>query len=296
MLRNIIRYGSRLILFALLSACLCGKAEAAPADVLVVGDTRLKPVQEVVAGIEETMGMRVPVYSPGEAHDKLPALVKKHSARTVIALGRNPIQESLTLPASIHVLYALVILPPDIHRPNTTGVYMGTPISEYVKMVAAYLPGLKKISVIASPRVLKALGNDTPPRITAYQANTVYDFVKTVKQLDSPDALLLLPDISLLTRTALEETFLFSFRNKVPLLGISKKHVRHGALFALEFDTRHIGKRLGKMAMESLQGNLQQKKAVPSQQFNLYVNKGTAEKMGISIPDKMLKIAVAVYP
>ena len=34
---------------------------------------------------------------------------------------------------------------------------MGTPISEYLKVVDSYLPSLKKISFIGSPEVLEVL-------------------------------------------------------------------------------------------------------------------------------------------
>ena len=151
--------------------------------------------------------------------------------------------------------------------------------------------------MIASPKVLNVLDHTDQPQLTTYLASNSYDFVDTVKGLDTADALLLLPDITLLTKTALEESYLFSFRNKVPLLGISKKHVRQGALFALEFDPRQVGRRLGLMAAGTLQGQrVDHNQAIPSTYFNLYINRETAEKMGITIPAEMLAIAKNVYP
>ena len=282
----------------LIAVCLCGANEARAAEVVVVGDTRLKPVVQVIAGIREAMEKQVAVYAPSEVKaGKLSSIVRQQNARTVIALGRESISEALKLPTSVTVLYALVILPPRIDRPNTAGLYMGTPIKEYLNLVASYLPSLKNICVIASPKVLNVLDHTDQPQLTAYQARNAFDFVDTVKGLDTADALLLLPDITLLTKTALEESYLFSFRNKVPLLGISKKHVRQGALFALEFDPRQVGLRLGLMAAGSLQGQrVDHNQAIPSTYFNLYINRETAEKMGITIPAEMLAIAKNVYP
>jgi hypothetical protein len=277
--------------------CLCGVAQAGPAEVLVVGDTRLKPVTLMVAGIKEVLDRKVPVYTPDKARGKLSAIVNKHAARIVIALGREAIGEALTLPTSVTVLYGLVILPPRIDRPNTAGMYMGTPIKEYLDLVASYLPGLKNICVIASPQVLEVLDRSDQPRLTTYLASNSYDFVDTVKGLDTADALLLLPDISLLTKTAIEESYLFSFRKKVPLLGISKMHVRQGALLALEFDPGSVGRHLGTMAAASLEGqSIDRNQARPSEHFNLYINRETAQKMGITIPAEMLAIAKNVYP
>ncbi|MBW2467012.1 MAG: hypothetical protein JRF02_06895 [Deltaproteobacteria bacterium] len=278
--------------------CLCFANEARPAEVIVVGDTRLKPVVEVIAGIRSSVKKEIEVYAPSETRaGKLSKIVKQEGALTVIALGQESLEEALSLPPEITVLYTLVILPPKTSRQNTTGVYMGTPIREYLKVIDSYLPDLKKISVIGSPEVLEVLDHSNRNHLMTYRARNAFDFVSIVKKLKKPDALLLLPDISLLTKTALEESYLFSFRKKVPLLGISKKHVRQGALFALEFDPEKVGRRLGSMAAASLEGKVfAQGQALPSQNFSLYINRETAKKMGISIPEEMIKIAAGVFP
>jgi len=271
---------------------------ARPAEVVVFGDTRLKPVVQVIEGFRSVIKAKPAVYSPAKIKSgKLDNIVRKEGARIVVALGQDSLNEALSLPSSLTVLYALVILPPKTARPNTAGVYMGTPIREYLKVVDTYLPELKKISVIASPEVLEVLDHSNQDNLKTYRARSAFDFVSIVKGLDRPDALLLLPDVSLLTRTALEESYLFSFRKKVPLLGISKKHVRQGALFALEFDPEKVGRRLGSMAQAALKGNVfKQEQALPSENFSLYINRDTAKKMKIAIPDEMIKVAAGVYP
>lgn len=287
----------QIILLLLTATIVCGTSVAGTDEVLVIGDTRLKPVVQMVAGIEDAMDRRVPVYSPSEVKGKLSALVEKHAARTVIALGRQSIKEALTLPPSITVLYNLIILPPDIVRPNTAGMYMGTPIKEYLSLLTTYLPDLRKICVIASPQVLSVLGNNPVPQVTVYKVNNTFDFVDNIKKLKGVDALLLLPDISLLTNKAFEEIYLFSFRQKVPLLGISKKNVRQGALLALEFDPESSGRSLGKMARDSLKRHgFVKNQALPPQHFNLYINRNTAKKMDIVIPEEMFEMANTVYP
>ena len=129
-LRPIEQYLHRFVAILLIAAvCLCGVSEARSAEVVVVGDTRLTPVVQVIAGIREAMEMQVAVYTPSEVKArKLSSIVRKEGARSVIALGRESISEALKLPTSVTVLYALVILPPQINRPNTAGIYMGTPI------------------------------------------------------------------------------------------------------------------------------------------------------------------------
>ena len=288
------RYLTPLLLLALL---LCGVSKTEARDLLVVGDTRLRPVVQVIAGVKQEVSARVLVYTPAEVRGKLDKVIRQHRIQTVIVLGRESIREALSLPSSVTVLYALVIMPPEIDRPNTAGLYMGTPIRKYVEMIATYLPEIKRISVIATPKVLALLDSDSSPQITAYKVGNTFDFIDTVKGIKASDALLLLPDISLMTKTVVKESYLFSFRHRVPLLGISKKHVRQGALFALEFNPERVGRQLGIMAQASFAGqDVGHGQASPSQYFNLYVNRETARKMGVTIPPEMLKLADTVYP
>lgn len=267
------------------------------AEVLVIGDNTLKPVVDVVAGIRETLPSAFTVISPTEANGRLAEIVAREGARTVIALGNDAIRDALQLPPRISVIYDLVVLPPKCARPNTTGMYMGTPVIAYLDFITKYLPSLKKISVVSSPQTMEILGSKGFSQVVSHQATNSFEFINTVKQLNSGDALLLLPDVGLLTATAVEETYLFSFRAKIPILGLSEKHVRQGALFALVFDPVSVGRLLGERAAQSLAGaDVGQFPPVPSTNFDLYVNRETARKMGIAIPAEVLKMAKVVFP
>ncbi|OGR04798.1 MAG: hypothetical protein A2511_12865 [Deltaproteobacteria bacterium RIFOXYD12_FULL_50_9] len=267
------------------------------AEVLIIGDITLKPVVDVVAGIRETLPSAFTVISPSDETGRLAEIVAREGARTVIALGNDAIKDALQLPANIAVIYDLVVLPPKYDRPNTTGMYMGTPVVTYLNFITKHLPSLKKISVISSPQTMEILGGIGFSQVASHQVTNSFDFINTVKQLNSGDALLLLPDLGLLTATAVEETYLFSFRAKIPILGLSEKHVRQGALFALVFDPVSVGRMLGERAAQSLAGaDIGQIPPAPSTHFDLYVNRETARKMGITIPDAMFKMAKAVFP
>ena len=150
----------------------------------------------------------------------------------VVALGREALEEALRLPSSISVIYDLVITPPVVKRPNTTGCYIAIPVKEYASVVRKYLPSIKRIAVVGSPDLVRSLEGPADLRLLTYKVRNSFELVETVKQLDSVDAILLLPDVTLLTSAALEEIYLYSFRRGIPILGISEKDVRQGALFA----------------------------------------------------------------
>ena len=275
-----------------LSACLCHAT-----DVLVVADAKLKPVVEIISGIGKTLKTPLKTYSPSQVKGSLEELASKEHAKIVVALGREAIAEALRLPPSVLVIYGLVVIPPAINRPNTTGFYMATPVREYAELVGSHLRGLTRIAVLGSRDQLTLLAPGDSALLTNYSVRSSFDFVSTLKQLNGADAILLLPDATVLTATAMEEAYLLSFRKNIPLLGISEKSVKEGALCALVVDPVHVGRVIGEYATRALKGgNVGQLPPSPPRKFDLFVNLDTARKMGIRLPEEMLRSAKRTFP
>jgi ABC-type uncharacterized transport system substrate-binding protein len=267
------------------------------ADVLIIADAQLKPVIEVTHGLRKTLHATTKTYSPTEVRGNLAALLQQENARVVIALGREALAEALTLPASIPVIYDMVVTPPTVNRPNTIGFYMATPTSEYAELVRKHLPSLKRMAVVASYDFLNILANNVSAPTFSYSVKNTVEFVNTVKQLENTDAILLLPDSGVMTSTAMEEAYLLSFRKRIPLMGISERHVREGALLALVVDMVDVGKIIGEYATTALKsGSVGQPAALPPRKFELFLNMDTARKMRISIPDEVVRMAKRAYP
>lgn len=289
------RFGAAVV--AVLLLLLLPAADSMASEVIIIGDTQLKPVLGIIEGIRETLKTPASVYSPSDIKGRLNNIVSKEGASTVIALGKDAIDDALQLPPAVSVIYDLVIVPPPGNRPNTTGMYMATPIGEYISLIKKYLPPIKRISVVSNHDLTRTLGGAGYSQLTSHNAGNSAELVSKIKQLEDVDALLLLPDVNTLTSSATEEIYLFSFRKKIPLLGISERHVRQGALLALVFDPVTVGRKLGERASDALSGvNIGKIPPSPSQKFDLFINMDTARKMGIAVPDEMLKRAKQVYP
>lgn len=267
------------------------------ADVLIIADAQLKPAMEITQGMRKTLRASMKTYSPSEVRGSLPAMVQREEARVVVALGREALSEALTLPPSIPVIYDMVVTPPPISRPNTAGFYMATPASEYTELLRNYLPALKRVAVVASNPFLSILASDISAPFSSHSVRNTVEFVSMVRKLDNTDAILLLPDSGVLTTTAMEEAYLLSFRRRIPLLGISERHVREGALMALVVDLVNVGKIMGEYAARALKsGSVGQPPAAPPRKFELFLNMDTARKMRITIPDRVMRMAKRAYP
>jgi putative ABC transport system substrate-binding protein len=295
---NVMRgVGRRLLLFSILSSLFFIATASESADVIVVGDAQLAPVAHIISGIRETLDAPLSVYPPGNVKDRLKGITEREDAKVVVALGRDALDEALRLPTSIPVIYDLVITPPNIERSNTTGFYMATPVREYMSVVRKYLPSIKHVAVVGSPPLIRAVEGGGDSHVALHRAGNSFQLVETVQHLESVDAILLLPDVRLLTQSALEEIYLFSFRRGIPILGISEKNVRAGSLFALVFDPVSVGKNIGEDATRAINGiDIGRIPPSPPGRFELFVNRGTAEKMNIALPAELIRKAKRVYP
>ena len=284
----------RTVLFLL--ALFVVSSPACAAKVLILGDMKYPFVANVANDIRSTLRTEVNDYSIGEVKGRFNTIVERENAQVVVALGADAVAEALRLPPYIAVVYGLVVAPPRSARTNLTGVYMSPPVSEYVSTVKRYFPALGKVSVIGSPAMVKTLGGSDSAQVGAYQVGSSIDLVNTVGRLNESSALLLLPDVNLLTTAVMENIYAFSFRKNIPLLGISEGNVKQGSLFALVFDAKTTSWQIGEKVQTILNGDDSvDLRHSPPKKYNLFLNINTARKMGISVPAELLKKAKKVY-
>ncbi len=286
-----------LVLLLIVALSLPFAKSAESADVIVIGDTQLAPVVNIISGIREQLDSPLKIYSPSDIKGRLQDIAVKENSKVVIALGKEAIRDAVLLPPSYTVIYDLVVTPPSVSRPNTTGFYMATPIREYVNFTRKYLPSIKRLAVIGSPALMKTLEGAEDSHVELYKVRSSFELVDTLKRLDAADAILLLPDVTLLKASVMEEIYLFSFRRGIPILGISEKNVRQGSLLALVFDPVSVGRHIGENASTAIKGmDVGRIPPSPPQKFELYLNAETAKKMGISISSDLFRKAAKVYP
>jgi putative ABC transport system substrate-binding protein len=269
------------------------------ADIIVVADNRLRPVSEIISGMRKSVSASIKICDPEDVKGRLRDLVAREGGKVVVALSREALDEALQLPPAIPVIYDLVVTPPVTSRANTTGFYLATPVREYTDLIRNHLRSIKQVAVVGSRSQLSTLAwfDEQPAPCSAHSVRNTVEFVNTVRRLDTADAIILLPDAELLTSAAMDEVFLLSFRKGIPLMGISEKNVREGALAALVVDMVHVGRMIGAAAAKALKGvSIDRIPPSPPSKFDLFINMATARRMGVPIPGEVIRMAKRVYP
>ena len=91
--------------------------------------------------------------------------------------------------------------------------------------------------------------------LIAQPVNVPQDLPRALKGLARRvDVLWGIPDAVVFSRKTAKAILLFSFRNRIPLVGLSGAWVMAGALYALERDYRALGAQCGEMAWKILAG------------------------------------------
>ncbi len=286
-----------LVLFTILASA--SKSDAA--EVVIIGNAALKPVSNVIKGIHNTLHLESIVISPMVARDnlELKKLIDKEAPKAVLALGKDALSAALTLPEDIPLIYGLIINPVKTDRLNITGVYMATPVHEYVSLLSKHFPKIKKVGIVNLPDTEKPVGHPgMKPELIYYNATNPYEFIEGINTLDNGvDAFLLLPERKLITATSLNELYLYSFKENIPVLGISEKYVKSGSLLSLGFDMKdmvtQITSLVGKVVKEECAVDI---KPSPPHRFNLHINRQTAKTAGVYVSPKLYKQARRVYP
>ena len=112
---------------------------------------------------------------------------------------------------------------------------------------------------------------------------------------DGIDGLWILPEPATLTEAALQQMLLFSYRRKIPVLGLTVRHAELGALFALSAASSEDIGRQAASALAILSGT--KATEIPyttPRQVSLTVNLKTAGKLGIEVPKTILERATSV--
>jgi len=90
-------------------------------------------------------------------------------------------------------------------------------------------------------------------------------------------------------------TLLWGLRNKIAVCGLSSGYVKNGALYALEADIEAMGRQACQLAIDCMEGKTAGKTVIQHpQKLILSINLKTAKRLGLTIPENVLKKAQLV--
>jgi putative ABC transport system substrate-binding protein len=228
----------------------------------------------------------------------------------IVAIGTLALQVVAGQVTDIPVVYAMVLNPPNIvgvGAKNITGASMNVPVEEPILLFKQLGPQIRRVGILFNQTNTGYLVRqaDAVARAEGLQliAKMVRSSKEAIEALDSLqqgeiDVLWILPDETVIAPEVVERMLLFSYRRKVPLLGLSNRQAEMGALFSLSFaSSEDIGRQAGELANSIVQGKrVAEVPYTTARRVTLSTNLKAAQKLGIEIPKSILARADTVIP
>jgi putative tryptophan/tyrosine transport system substrate-binding protein len=287
-------------------------SSASAARVAVLLSAKVTEYEEALRGFKEaTLYEVVGVYDMDGDLDRgrkyLAEIEAKVKPDLIFAVGIWALQVVVSRPTSIPVVYAMVLNPPSIvgaEPRNVTGASMNVPVEQPIRLFKQLGPQVKRIGVIFNRartgylvKRAQAVARDEGLELVTREITSAKEVVAALESFqDGIDALWIVPDETVLSQAVVQQMLLFSYRRKIPLLGLSDRHAQMGALFSLSFASgEDIGRQAGELAQSILGGRAAAEVPYTSaRKLYLTVNLKAAQKLGLEIPQAILARATNV--
>jgi putative tryptophan/tyrosine transport system substrate-binding protein len=230
---------------------------------------------------------------------------KARQAQLILTVGSLATQAALQEVPDIPTVASMILNADELKQsPNATGVVLDFSLDTQLQWLQKVLPQAKTIGVLFNPKENRAKVDAATKIARALGLTLLTGEVETPQALPEAldtlarqaEALWGISDQTVLSPQTAEPILLFSFRNRIPFVGLSTSWAKAGAFYALDRDYKDVGVQCGEVAIKILHGTpvhtippLTPRKVVYA------VNLKTAEHMKIDIPQALLDSAQQVF-
>ncbi len=209
------------------------------------------------------------------------------------------------------VVFAAVMYPKNsgfvnsLARPgnNITGASLNIPVDVQFRYYRTIIPDLKNIGVLYTKKTKPLIDAATIKaremgiNLISYRIDHNRELPKALDSLAKVvDGLWSVADEELFSPQSTKYILLNTVRKQIPFMGFSRHIVESGALFALDFNYKAVGRQAGEIAVRVLEG--EKVGEIPVSQVNMlwfHYNEKTAKRINLVIPGELISVAKEVY-
>jgi putative tryptophan/tyrosine transport system substrate-binding protein len=278
----------------IIAVILLGSTAARAHDVLVVQALRVKPFDEAFRGFRNSCAAETRrLYLPDLDKTDIVSMAREEKPRLILAIGAEALARLHKI-KGIPILYLMVLNPQaSMHgNRNVTGVTMNIPPERYFDLLTQISPTPNTVGLVYDPaktgHLVKRAQQAAKARgikLSALEISRSNDVPRALNALNGMvDALLMLPDTTVVTPETVEFFLLFSQNNNIPVITFASKYVEMGALLSLDIDGFDQGRQAGEMAQQILDGvPVSDLPVVEARRAHMKANRNVAKKLGVSL-------------
>jgi len=223
------------------------------------------------------------------------------SAQAVVAAAKGRLPVVFT--AVTDPVAAKLVSDPKKPGANVTGISDLSPLDKHLALIRSAAPKAKTIGVPFNPgeanavvlvKRLKELAPAAGLSIVEAPAPSSGDVLASARSLVGKVDAIYVPTDNTVVQ-ALEAVLKTGIEAKIPVFAGDTDSVKRGAVAAIGFDYYDVGRQTGKVVSRVLKGEKPGDIAVEGVSITqLHVNPGAAQKMGLTLPESLIKDAKTV--
>ncbi len=224
------------------------------------------------------------------------------SAQAVVAAARGSVPVVFT--AVTDPVAAKLITNPDRPGANVTGVTDLSPLGAHLDLIKEMTPAAQRVGVPYNPgeanavvlvEMLQQMAPSRGMEIVTASAPSTNDVLSAARSLVGKVDVIYVPTDNTVV-SALESVIKVGIDAKIPVYAGDTDSVPRGAMAAVGFNYYDVGRQTGRIIVRIFEGEKPGNIPVEGvSKTELYVNPGSAKKMGVSISDAIIKRAKKVY-
>lgn len=230
--------------------------------------------------------------------------INREKPDIVLTLGTKASKLAKEKIVDIPVVFCMVFHPEEITSSNITGVSMEIPATIKLRGIKRILPAdTKKIGLIYSPGLTAAYEEISQVcgqmgfKLIGKKIDSEKGLPNALKDISRQiDCFLMIPDSKVYSPMSVKYLLLQSLREKFPVVGLSSRYTKAGALFSFDCDYNDLGRQAAEIALRIL--NSQRPADIEystPRKTKLSLNLLAAERLGTRIPSQIVKEASEVF-
>jgi putative tryptophan/tyrosine transport system substrate-binding protein len=292
MKNNILILTSLLVFFFNVSSVTAGDR------ILSIQSIDITPYQEALKGFQSVCSTDIERFIISEMKEKdIIKEIRKKNPSIILSIGMDALEKIKDI-NDIPVIYLMVPNPKPVSEKtvNLTGVRMNIRQEDQISSFLKAVPSMKTIGLLYNPDrtgylAQRAIDACKKAGVTPIgkEIRTSRDTPSAIKGLEGRiDGFWMLPDVTVFTSEGLEYLFLFSMKNKVPILTFSEVYLESGAMISIGVDSFDMGVQAGEMALEILSGrSVFEIQPADARKEVIMINLKVSGKLGIPIDEAL---------
>lgn len=321
-LEHIVTYSSKIRLAAatfVLAHTLCASAKVEAQTIAVVTTDSLISTNRTISGVRKAIRnghpdagfVRFQISPDSVLHNQQAESISQLDPDVIVTVGSQATEFAKDHFKNKPIVFSSVMYPVisgfvnSVARPggNVTGASLNIPPDIQFRSFQKIVPSLRRVGVLYSENTAPlippsaAIAREMGLELVAMRADDARDLPNALDSLTaSCDGIWSLADPNLFSPQSTKFILLKTIRRGIPFMGFSRNVVESGALFALDFDYKAIGRQAGQIVNKILSGTPPDAIPVTTPDIRwFHYNERTSELIGVAIPEDLIAIAKEVY-